>query len=152
MEYFDVNSKPKINAFEYSIYHGNKNKYGIVEINAENIDRKNTPEVKRGSVLYFESPDIKDVDRHCINLKEVKYIDSPGISSLLVFKTENREQGYPKPIIAGIQDYVLSRLELTGCHIFFDYINDISELASNEIEIINYKKVLKRLHPRNSKK
>ncbi len=107
-------------------------KYVIIELQEEKLDTSIAPELK-SEFVTLQAEGFKHV---IMNLKNVKYSDSSGLSALLVGNRLFREEG--SFILCEVQDHVMKLINISQLDKVMDIMNGQQEAVDavvvNDIE------------------
>lgn len=100
----------------------NQKSMTVLFVREERLDAHNSDDLKTIFNQQFESGNIN----LCIDLKEIKFIDSSGLGVLVsAFKNASARQGVIK--LSGLQSQVKSMFELTRLHRVFDIYSTVDD-------------------------
>ncbi|GAB4335586.1 MAG: hypothetical protein OHK0038_13370 [Flammeovirgaceae bacterium] len=108
-------------------------KYTILELQEEKLDSLKAPRLKSEFVTLYQS----GTQNLILNLSHVKYVDSSGLSAILVAKRMANEAG-GHLVLAGVNDHVMKLLKISKLDEVFTILSSIQEsidfIFLNEIE------------------
>ncbi len=116
---------------KYSIDKGEK--YTIVELHEEKLDSLKAPRLKSEFITLYQSGIVNLI----LNLGQVKYVDSSGLSAILVANRMSNEVG-GHLVLVGVNEHVMKLVKISKLDTVFNILPTMEEAADsiflNEIE------------------
>jgi len=106
---------------EYSVI--KEESYTIIEIGEEKLDTLKAPQLKSEFINQYQSDTVNLI----LDMSKVKYVDSSGLSSILVANRMSNEVG-GKLLIVGISDHVMKLIKISRLDSIFN-LHDTKEEA-----------------------
>jgi len=113
---------------EFKSYEGKKGNYNMVNINCEKMDANVGPALKSEFNSYFNSDACNKESKYLLNLEKVTYIDSSGLSLILLLSRLDRQSRYKGVILWDPKGSVTKELMRTGIPNVVEYVQNFDEL------------------------
>ncbi len=125
-------TKKELSYLSQSTYQGKDKLYNIVQIESSKIDHSVSVEIKIDLAEYF----IKNLDEklggkenNVLDLNQVTYLDSTGMSTVLMFNKLNQNKYYGKKIIVvNCREKVKHLFKVSGMDKLIHMIENVNEL------------------------